>query len=223
LFISNSARIEHPTDLPHNANSYGEISKATRELKSPDIFISYQWGKQKQVMALYDKLTKLGFTCWMDIKQNDCGDKLWANIERGISNCTVFLACMTPAYIQSDACCCELSLAKQRGKEIKPLILEKIVPWPPAGLAGPAVTQLLYISFCDIDVSDRNMWDVPKFEELKVSIEKHLPSTTLHINQSGDSRLASTNAGRDLGSAKNVDSAGRPLSCKSDGDGCSAS
>eukprot|EP01046_Picozoa_sp_COSAG06_P105382 COSAG06_NODE_51614_length_311_cov_0.561321_1_plen_31_part_10 len=30
--------------------------------------LSYQWDHQAQVMRVYDMLTRLGITCWMDVK-----------------------------------------------------------------------------------------------------------------------------------------------------------
>ena len=46
-----------------------DICVTIQAATSPDIFISYQWGKQPQVLQLYRALTSLGYSCWLDIMQ----------------------------------------------------------------------------------------------------------------------------------------------------------
>jgi len=75
---------------------------------SPELFISYQWDKQSEVMALYNKLTSLGYRCWLDVKQMGGGDSLYEKIDRGIRGCRLLLACTTPGYALSPNCRSEM-------------------------------------------------------------------------------------------------------------------
>ena len=55
----------------------------------PKVFISYQWDSQDEVQALWDRLERAGYSCWMDIGQLGGGDQLYNRIEHGIRNCKV--------------------------------------------------------------------------------------------------------------------------------------
>ena len=76
---------------------------------SPQLFISYHWGKQPQIKALYSKLTSLGYSCWLDVEQMGGGDPLNDKIDRGIRGCQLLLSCVTREYALSATCRLELA------------------------------------------------------------------------------------------------------------------
>jgi hypothetical protein len=59
------------------------------EADPPQVFISYQWDSQDEVIMLRDVLEKNGLTCWMDIGQMGGGDYLYSRIYDGIKNAKV--------------------------------------------------------------------------------------------------------------------------------------
>lgn len=76
----------------------------------PEVFISYQWDRQKQIIKLYEKLTKLGLKCWLDIHQMAGGDSLYFKIDEGIRNCSVVISCVTMKYSLSANCRKEIGI-----------------------------------------------------------------------------------------------------------------
>lgn len=148
-----------------------EIKKAA---DSPDIFISYQWGKQPQIIKLYKKLTSLSYTCWLDIMQMGGGDSLYDKIDRGLRGCRVVLSCVTSKYALSANCRREVSLADNLKKPLIPLLLESMT-WPPPGPMAPILTQLLFIN-CSRDGVEES-WEGPKFDEIIAMISNHVPTS----------------------------------------------
>lgn len=140
---------------------------------SPDVFLSYQWGKQKQIQALYQRLTGLGFSCWMDIHQMGGGDSLYDKIDKGVRGCKVVVTSITQKYALSANCRREVSLADALKKPIIPILLEEI-DWPPSGPMSMVFTQLLYINFCE-DPDIQMKWNGKKFDELLEKVKAHIP------------------------------------------------
>jgi len=77
---------------------------------SPQLFISYQWDKQREIKALYSKLTSLGYSCWLDVMQMGGGDSLYDKIDRGVRGSQLILSCTTPKYALSANCRSEMCL-----------------------------------------------------------------------------------------------------------------
>ncbi|XP_035666383.1 uncharacterized protein LOC118409456 [Branchiostoma floridae] len=138
------------------------------DLGPVEVFISYQWDHQKQVIQLHDTLEEKGHSCWMDIKEMGGGDQLYAAIDRGMRQAKVVISCVTPKYTESANCRNEVALAHSLQKTIVPVLLEKTA-WPPEGPMAMPFAQLLYIDFSK--ESKRNPWQGPHFDELMTSVE----------------------------------------------------
>ncbi|XP_035672744.1 uncharacterized protein LOC118413459 isoform X2 [Branchiostoma floridae] len=151
--------------------------KEEEPVVNPEVFLSYQWGHQPQVKALYSQLTSQGFTCWMDIQQMGGGDALYGKIDKGIRSAKVVVSCVTPKYTLSANCRREVSLADALRKPIVPLLLQN-TSWPPEGPMSMAFTELLYID-CR-DERTQNDWDGAKFEELVQQVSIHATPNPEH-------------------------------------------
>jgi hypothetical protein len=149
------------------------IFQSPSDVVSPDVFISYQWGKQKEISALFQRLTSLGLTCWMDVHQMGGGDSLYDKIDRGVRGCKVVLSSVTTKYALSANCRREVSLADALKKPIIPMLMEKI-DWPPSGPMSMVLTQLLYVNFSK-DESTQLSWEGKTFDELLHKVKQHIP------------------------------------------------
>jgi len=74
------------------------------------------------------------------------GAQLFGEIENGISDCEVFIACCSNNYSSSINCQRELLLASDRKKLIIPILVGPTEPWPPNGEMGPLLTGKIYIN-----------------------------------------------------------------------------
>ena len=141
--------------------------------ESPLVFLSYQWGKQQQIKALYQRLTSMGYTVWMDIYQMGGGDSLYDKIDKGMRGCKAVVSCVTQKYSLSANCRREVSLADALKKPIIPLLLEQM-KWPPDGPMSMLFTELLYINFYRDD-NVQMTWRGDTFDELIKKLGQFVP------------------------------------------------
>jgi hypothetical protein len=113
----------------------------------PQVMISYQWDRQADIIVLYDRLTQLGYRCWLDIFQMGGGDSLYEKIDVGIRHAKCVLACVTPKYVASVNCRREILLADALKKMIIPIYLEETTTWPPSGPMGMVFTDKRFVDF----------------------------------------------------------------------------
>ncbi|XP_052791498.1 uncharacterized protein LOC128225637 isoform X2 [Mya arenaria] len=161
-------------DKKKDVKSFGAASNPieVNSKESPVVFLSYQWGRQTQVKGLYECLTSLGYSVWMDIFQMGGGDSLYDKIDRGIRGCKVVVSCVTPKYALSANCRREMSLADALKKPIIPLLLEQ-TKWPPDGPMSMVFTELLFINVYR-DENIQKTWTGPKIEELVSKLKEHV-------------------------------------------------
>ena len=89
----------------------------------PEVFISYQWDKQKQIIKLFNRFKSIGINCWLDIHEMGGGDSLYDKIDGGVRSCALVISCITSKYSLSANCRKEVALADSVGKPIIPILL----------------------------------------------------------------------------------------------------
>ncbi|CAD5126579.1 unnamed protein product [Dimorphilus gyrociliatus] len=154
------------------------------EVRSPNVFISYQWDKQPQIRCLYKKLSGLGYHCWLDIMQMGGGDSLFDKIDKGIRGCRVVISCVTPKHALSANCRREVSLSGALNKPIIPLLLDDM-KWPPEGPMSMVFAQLLYIGFHRR--KDNKLWEGDEFNQLISKIDMNVPGCKYLLASKQDS------------------------------------
>jgi hypothetical protein len=95
-----------------------------------DIMLSYQWASQSLVEKVFNTLTTLGFSVWMDSKNGSIRhNNIYDAMAEGVSNASVVLVFMTQAYEASENCKNELSLCGDRKIARIPILVQK--DWKP--------------------------------------------------------------------------------------------
>ena len=172
----------------------------------PQVMISYQWDRQKDIVVLYERLTQLGYKCWLDIFQMGGGDSLFEKIANGIRNAKCILACVTPKYIVSINCRREMSLADALKKPIVPLYLEETSTWPPPGPMALVFTDKPYIDFRSLSPP----WASKEFNKVLLRLKAAVPEV-----QTEKPRRHLLEMRRPTTAMASVDQDGRPVRLKS--------
>jgi hypothetical protein len=145
-----------------------------------EIFISYQWEKQKDIINLYNILTNMGLNVWLDINQMGGGDSLYEKIDNGLRNCDLVISCVTTKYGLSANCRKEIALADSLSKPIIPILLEKDMKYPPAGPMSPTLSLIKYIDFSNkYDENNCISWNGDCFTELLERMKVYLSKNTI--------------------------------------------
>ena len=67
-------------DHLHRTDVIAVIREQEEEVEQPEVFISYQWDSQEEVLRVRQFLELRGLTCWMDIGQMGGGERLYQRI-----------------------------------------------------------------------------------------------------------------------------------------------
>lgn len=95
--------------------------------KHNDIFISYNWDSQPDVLKLKEFLTENKYTVWMDLAYLRGGSVLMDELQAAITTSKVFISCITRKYATSDVCKKELNYAINIVKKpIIPILFENV-------------------------------------------------------------------------------------------------
>jgi hypothetical protein len=87
------------------------------KLKSYDIFLSYHWKDQVEVIKLHRELVKY-FNVWLDLVEIKLGDDLNECIDNAIQNSNLFICCLNSEYLNAFNCKYELIKAQREDKPI---------------------------------------------------------------------------------------------------------
>lgn len=175
-------------------SDFSSVSSGQQQKKiqnETDIFISYQWDKQREIKQLFGKLSnELGLKCWLDINEMGGGDSLYEKIDSGLRNTSVMIACVTLKYALSANCRKEMALAASINKPIVPIVLDESVKWPPNGPMSPILGELEFIDFTanySLIKQQNNqtkdpfdIWFGECYEKLLAKLKPHLSENTVN-------------------------------------------
>jgi hypothetical protein len=101
------------------------ISKLNNNNNSHDIFLSYNWKDQVEVIKLHRELEKY-YHVWLDLVEIKAGDDLNERIDSAIKDSNVFICCLNNEYLNTHNCRYELMKAQNEKKTIFILPFEKL-------------------------------------------------------------------------------------------------
>ncbi|KAJ3120799.1 hypothetical protein HK098_004226 [Nowakowskiella sp. JEL0407] len=116
-----------------------------------DVFLSYSWAQQKEVLKIRDALRSRGFTVWIDVDVKIMPGDLWINaLMVGIRSSKIIIPCLSQQYEASDNLERELSYAAVSNKKIIPILLDDgPFSWTELITAG-----VLYVDFSNVTLSE---------------------------------------------------------------------
>jgi len=142
LAVANEVNImERELAINHTVISSPQLKTGEKK----NIFVSYCWANKITVKKLHGALSEKNLSCWLDERQMQGGSQLFGEIDKGISECQIFLACCSNNYGASTNCQRELLLASDRQKLVIPVLVGACNPWPPEGQMGPLLAGKIYI------------------------------------------------------------------------------
>ena len=157
--------------------THKEMTKSTIKNQYANVFISYHSDKKNQIDKLYKKLTRMGLTCWLDLYQMDTSNEfLFEKIENAISNCKIFICCITFKYCLEFSCRRELSFAESTSKPIIFILLESNVDYPSCSIS------LDKIDFSE-NSEEQETWDGDNFNQLLEKFKEILPNNSTSLFQ----------------------------------------
>jgi len=143
--LSKAIILEEEIAAINNRREKIETTIVTEVTQKVDIFISYSWTDKAIVNRLKQVLEDNGLRCWIDEGKMKGGNQLFAEIEKGITECGIFLGCCSNFYSKSVNCKREINLAGDRNKLIVPILVGANDIWPPIGEMGPLLAGKLYV------------------------------------------------------------------------------
>jgi hypothetical protein len=110
-------------------------------------FISYSRINEAFALELAKELKSAGYSVWLDQLDIPTGARWDDEIEKALSECSIFLAILTPAFIESENAKDEIGYAIDHGKRILPVLLEECeIPL--------RLTRIQYVDFTKMDYKD---------------------------------------------------------------------
>ena len=89
-----------------------------------NVMISYKAANRATADELYAALESAGLSPWMDSRGIEPGTKWRDELLKELRSCQVFVALLTPEYVQSEHCRMEVFIARSRGCVVLPIALE---------------------------------------------------------------------------------------------------
>eukprot|EP01046_Picozoa_sp_COSAG06_P021714 COSAG06_NODE_1644_length_8819_cov_13.898624_5_plen_1191_part_00 len=181
--------LQKKSDTPHFGKTFQRQKPAmqvvpaaqhtprTRRKTVKHVMLSYQWDHQKEASRVFDLLTNLGVSCWMDIKGGMSGD-IYGSMAEGVSKAFVVVCFMSQAYQDSQNCRLELQFARQSGVPVLPVVMDPS-PWRAGGWLGLITAGALWTRLHDELTFDDNVRSLHSQIEQMMSADMEMEDEVL--------------------------------------------